>query len=68
MDTITPEQAYKGMNEAISKEKAIWAIAKENGIVTLKGRKSDSLDFYDLGVETIKDMLEKAYEAGAKSK
>jgi len=36
-------------------------------ISTLETRKSDSLDFYDLGVWSIRDALEAAYQAGRHS-
>lgn len=41
------------------------AIAKEKlGIDTLETRNSDSLDFHDVAVWSVKDALEAAYRAG----
>ena len=37
------------------------------GIPTLEPRGSDSLDFHDCGVASIKEALEKAYELGQKN-
>lgn len=37
---------------------------KVAGIETLETRKSDSLDFYDMSVWTIKELMQKAYDAG----
>lgn len=43
----------------------LTAIAKEHlRIDTLETRKSDSLDFYDVGVWCVRDALEAAYKAG----
>ena len=39
-------------------------IAKDHGIDTLETRHSDSLDFHNLAVWTICEMLEQAYAAG----
>jgi hypothetical protein len=47
----------------------LLAIAKKYlGIDTLDARNSDSLDFYDVAVWSIKDALKAAYEAGKVSK
>ncbi|MCG7329925.1 hypothetical protein MHJ88_02900 [Streptococcus cristatus] len=44
-------------------------IAKERiGAETLERKNSDSLDFYDISVWALKEMLEKAYEAGRQAK
>jgi len=45
-------------------KKEIEKIAEEYRIDTLKTQNSDTLDFHDLAVWQIKDMLEKAYKAG----
>lgn len=51
--------------ETTTAARAILAgIAAEAGIETLETRRSDSLDFHDLAVWTLREMLEKAYEAG----
>jgi hypothetical protein len=48
--------------------KAIAQIAsKELDLETLETRKSDSLDFHDLAVWSIKAALEAAYKAGAEA-
>ena len=47
------------MNDTINR------IAREIfGVETLETRKSDSLDFYDIAVWSIKEALEAAYQAG----
>ena len=38
------------------------------GIETLETRKSDSLDFHDLSVWQIRELLTRAYEAGKKTR
>ena len=44
-------------------------VAKKHlNIETLETRNSDSLDFYDVAVWSLKDTLEAAYEAGQQSK
>lgn len=49
------------------KEIILEQIAKEvMEIETLETRNSDSLDFHDISVWSLKEMLEKAYEAGKK--
>jgi len=46
-------------------EKLLTKITKERlGIETLKERKSDSLDFHEVSVWGLKDVLEAAYKAG----
>lgn len=45
-------------------EKTLETIAKAYGISTLETQNSDSEDFHDLGVWTIKKMLEEAYNQG----
>ncbi len=50
------------MNEM---QNIIEQIAKKKlGINTLEIRNSDSLDFHDLGVASIRDALETAFKAG----
>ena len=41
---------------------------KKEDILTKIARNSDSLDFYDISVWALKEMLEQAYEAGRKAK
>jgi hypothetical protein len=49
----------------IKMEKAITKIAVDRlEIETLERRGSDSLDFHDVSVWALKEMLEKAYKAG----
>jgi len=56
------------MTEAQKRQEAIEAIAKKHlHIKTLETRNSDSLDFHDLGVWSIKAALLAAYEAGRKA-
>ncbi len=43
---------------------SIEHIAAQHGIVTLDIRNSDSLDFHDVGVWAIKEMLEEAFKMG----
>jgi len=51
-----------------AREKAIERIAREAfGLETLETRRMDDLDFHDLAIWTIKDALERAYEAGRKA-
>ena len=51
-----------------SKHAIIATIAAEHlNIETLEERKSDSLDFHEVGVWNIKDALEAAFEAGKQS-
>jgi len=46
-------------------DKLIELIAKEElGIVTLKVRKSDRLDFHECSVTSIKKALQRAYDIG----
>jgi len=55
----------KTARETTAATRAILAgIAAGAGIETLETRRSDSLDFHDLAVWTLREMLEKAYEAG----
>lgn len=47
------------------KEEVLTKIAHDRiGAETLEKRNSDSLDFYDISVWALKEMLEQAYEAG----
>lgn len=49
-------------------EQVLEDIAEKHlGINTLKVRNSDSLDFHDVGVASLKAALEAAYRAGAQS-
>jgi len=60
-------KAYLNEGDSFNKNKnaEIDNIAKKIlGIETLESRFSDKLDFYDLGVESIKDALTAAYKAG----
>ncbi|MEZ6233424.1 MAG: hypothetical protein R3B68_04470 [Phycisphaerales bacterium] len=51
-----------------ARDNAISRIAREAlGLETLETRRMDRLDFHDLAVWTIKDALERAYEAGRKA-
>lgn len=51
-----------------AREDAIMRIAREAlGLETLEARRMDGLDFHDLAVWSIKDALERAYEAGRRS-
>lgn len=46
----------------------LTTIAREHlGITTLEARRSDALDFHDLGVWQIQAALEAAYRAGAEA-
>lgn len=53
------EKAINKLLESIAQEIA--------SIETLDTQNSDSLDFHDLAVWTIKKMLRRAYDAGVKS-
>lgn len=51
-----------------ARDTAINRIAKETlGLETLEARNMDGLDFHDLAVWSIKDALQRAYEAGRKA-
>jgi hypothetical protein len=51
-----------------ARDTAINRIAREVlGLETLEARNMDSLDFHDLSVWSIKESLERAYEAGRKA-
>ena len=51
-----------------SRSQAISRIAREAlGLETLETRRMDSLDFHEHAVWTLKDALERAYEAGRKA-
>ncbi len=53
----------------ISKDDLFTLIAQKHlNIETLVERKSDSLDFHDVSVLSVKDALEAAYEAGRKAR
>ncbi|EGV04617.1 DUF6900 domain-containing protein [Streptococcus anginosus] len=53
----------------MKKEDILTKIAKNRiGAETLETRNSDRLDFYDISVWALKEMLEQAYEAGRKAK
>lgn len=52
-----------------SKDEVFTLIAQQHlGIETLVERKSDSLDFHDVAVWSVKDALEAAFEAGRKAR
>lgn len=57
-------------NKSNNKQDAVLLeIAREVlGLETLETRKMDSLDFHENAVWSIKEALEKAYEAGRKSR
>jgi hypothetical protein len=51
-----------------ARDNALNRIARDVlDLETLETRKMDSLDFHDLAVWSIKDALERAYEAGHKA-
>lgn len=53
----------------MKKEEILTKIAKDRiGAETLERRNSDSLDFYDISIWALKEMLEQAYEAGKQAK
>lgn len=59
----------KKEDKTMKKEDILTKIAKNRiGAETLETRNSDSLDFYDISVWSLKEMLEQAYEAGRKAK
>jgi len=63
---IIDEKISKYLNESVNIS-ILEKIAKQIlHIPTLKQRNSDSLDFYDLGVVSIRRSLEAAYEEGFK--
>lgn len=50
-------------------DQLLTEIAKKHlNIETLETRNSDSLDFHDVAVWSLKDALQEAYEAGLQSK
>ena len=49
---------------ANAKNSAIERIAKDGGVETLEQRGRDSLDFREIGVWNLKDMLSKSYDEG----
>lgn len=50
------------------RDNAINRIARETlGLETLEARRMDSLDFHEHAVWSIKDALERAYEAGRRA-
>ena len=51
-----------------AKNKTISAIAAEYGIDNLESRGRDALDFHDVAVWSLQEMLDEAYEAGRKSR
>lgn len=58
----------KKLVEGMLKGQKILAIAKKHfSVKTLKTQNSDSLDFYDVAVWSIKTALEEAYKAGQES-
>ena len=52
-------------NTSKAKADAIRQIALRIGIETIETRGSDSLDFHNIAVWTLREALEAAYEAGA---
>ena len=53
----------------MTRTELLTQIAKDRiGAETLETRYSDNLDFYDVSVWALKEMLEQAYEAGRQSK
>jgi len=55
----------KGNTMTTTRDNVLNDIARETlGLETLETRKSDSLDFHDLAVWSIKEALQRAYEAG----
>jgi hypothetical protein len=57
------------LTEASDKDKVILQIAKKHfDLKDLKTRKSDSADFHDVAVWSIKQALEDAFEAGKNEK
>ena len=51
-----------------ARDNAINRIARETlGLETLESRRMDSLDFHEHAVWSIKDALERAYEAGRRA-
>lgn len=59
----------KKEDKTMKKEDILTKIAKNRiGAETLETRNSDSLDFYDISVWALKEMLEQAYETGRKAK
>jgi len=50
-------------------DQLLTEIAKKHlNLETLETRNSDSLDFYDVAVWSLKDALQEAYEAGLNAK
>lgn len=50
-------------------DQLLTEIAKKHlNLETLETRNSDSLDFHDVAVWSLKDALQEAYEAGLKAK
>lgn len=63
-----PESRVKEVNEMLARHEMIKKIAKEVlRIATLEVQNSDSLDFHDCGVISIKEALDKAYREGHKA-
>ena len=59
----------KKEDKTMKKEDILTKIAKNRiGAETLETRNSDGLDFYDISVWALKEMLAQAYEAGRKAK
>lgn len=64
MDTTKKKE-----DKTMKKEDILTKIAKNRiGAETLETRNSDRLDFYDISVWALKEMLEQAYEAGREAK
>ncbi len=76
---LTPEQTKQSVEKfhesmehidnLLNQKNVLLKIAQRHlGLPTLEARKSDSLDFKEQSVWSIKDALEAAYEAGKKAK
>jgi hypothetical protein len=57
------------MDDEMTKEDIFTQIAQQHlNIETLMERKSDSLDFHEVAVWSVRDALEAAYEVGRKAR
>jgi hypothetical protein len=69
MTKTTKKTAKNEFENETKMAQAILAIVKkEMGLDTLETRNSDSLDFHEFCVATIKDAMIAAYKAGAESR
>ena len=62
------KQVKKDLPELVLRNKLNQDVMKRLGLQTLETRGRDSLDFHDISVEGIKDVIQMAYEAGRVSK